>query len=84
MTTDYRTSKVGAASEKTSEEEIAGTIAKLENDLKSQAESLRKTRRDYVNGMLNETEFAQVEDKFARMLVEQRQALQNLKRALKK
>ena len=82
MTTDYRTSKVGADSEKASPAEIGKTIEGLENDLKAQAESLRRTRQDYVNGMLNESEFAQVEEKFSRMLVEQRQVLQNLRRAM--
>lgn len=84
MPTDYRTSKVGADSEKASQAEISGTIEKLENDLKAQAESLRRTRQDYVNGMLKESEFAQVEEKFSSMLVEQRQVLQNLRRALHK
>ena len=54
MTTDYRTSKVGAASEKNSDEVILNTIKKLEKELKEQAESLRQTRQDYVNGMLTD------------------------------
>jgi hypothetical protein len=84
MTTDYRTSKVGADSEKASQAEISKTIEGLENALKAQAESLRRTRQDYVNGMLKESEFAQVEEKFSKMLVEQRKELQLLRRAMLK
>ena len=82
MTTDHRTSKVGAASEKSSDEITLNTIEKLEKDLKEQAESLRQTRQDYVNGMLTDDEFAQVEARFTEMLVQQRQVLQNLRRAI--
>jgi len=84
MTTDHRTSKVGAASEKNSDEVTLNTIEKLEKDLKGQAESLRQTRQDYVNGMLTDDEFAQVEAQFAEMLVQQRQVLQNLRKSIVK
>lgn len=84
MTTDHRTSKVGAASEKNSDEVTLNTIKKLEKELKEQAESLRQTRQDYVNGMLTDDEFAQVEARFAEMLVLQRQALQNLRKSIVK
>ncbi len=52
----------------------------LEEALKKQAESLRRIRSDFVNGVINEEELKKVEDRFGQMLVEQRKILQLLRK----
>lgn len=84
MITEYRPTVLGDTEGKIIHGDPVKAIEKLERDLKEQAESLRKTRQDYVNGMLTEDEFAQVEACFEEMLVQQRQILQNLRRAANK
>ena len=84
MVTEYRPTVLGDSDGKKIHGDPVKAIEKLEKDLKEQAESLRKTRQDYVNGMLTDDEFAQVEARFEEMLVQQRQVLQNLRKAANK
>jgi hypothetical protein len=79
MGLDDRPTVLGIAELKKMDPEKA--IERLEHDLKQQAESLRKIRFDYIRGVITESEFEKVEATFQAMLLEQRQALQNLRRA---
>ena len=82
MGTDYRPTVVGSPSQKTKPAEAEKAIEKLENDLKKQAESLRKIRSDYIHGVITEAEMEKIETTFTELLMTQRQVLQNLRASL--
>lgn len=54
----------------------------LETALKQQAESLRRIRSDFVNGIISAAELEKVELRFGEMLVEQRKILQLLRKRI--
>jgi hypothetical protein len=55
-------------------------VALLEDALKQQAESLRRIRSDFINGVISAAELEKVEARFTEMLVEQRKILQLLRK----
>ena len=84
MSTEYRPNVLGTKPEKTEIADPHAAIQQMEAELKQMAESLRKTRYDYVKGMISDKEFESVEAQFAVKLAEHRQILQNLRSAVKK
>jgi hypothetical protein len=83
MPTEYRPDVLGATPTKTASADPQAVIQQMETELKQMAESLRKTRYDFVNGMISDKEFESVEAQFAAKLAEHRQILQNLRSAAK-
>jgi hypothetical protein len=81
MDTDRRPTVVGSPDKKTASIDFHDAIARLEADLKRQAESLRMTRHDFIRGVISERDLEAVEARFVEKLVEQRQILQNLRSA---
>ena len=81
MATEYRPTVVGTP-EEGKKVDPRTAIEKMENELAEMAVSMRQTRRDYVDGMLSEAELDKVEKQFMAKLVEQRNALQLLRRAV--
>ena len=81
MVTDYRPDVIGKPGETGESVDPEKAIQKMENELKQMAVSLRKTREDYVRGLLSEEQFQQVEMRFADKLKAQRNLLQLLRSA---
>jgi hypothetical protein len=82
MTNEFRPAILGALADEIKAGDPREAIAKVEKDLMESAESLRKIRSDYVNGVISEAELDQVEKEFEKRLIQQRQILQNLKKAV--
>ena len=84
MSTEYRPEVLGSAQATAHSADLQAAIQQMETELKQMAESLRKTRYDFVEGMISDKEFESVEAQFAAKLAEHRQILQNLRSAAKK
>lgn len=82
MATEFRPTTLGSLVDEIKDTDPRDAIAKVEKDLMESADSLRKTRADYVNGIISEAELNQVEKEFEKRLAQQRQILQNLKKAV--
>jgi hypothetical protein len=80
MATDYRPTVVGAPAQG-KKVDPRTAIEKMENELAEMAVSIRKTRRDYVDGMISDAELDKVEKQFMNKLTEQRNILQLLRRS---
>ena len=82
MTTDYRPEMIGSDPARIREMDPKEAVHMLENDLKMQAESLRRIRNDYIRGVISAEEMEKVEARFMDMLARQREILQLLRRRL--
>ena len=83
MATEYRPDVIGKVGETGASIDPEKAIQKMEYELKDMALSLRKTRYDYVKGLISEADFEQVEARFADKLKSQRNLLQLLRSAAK-
>lgn len=81
MTTDYRPDVLGSPGSDVNSVDPKIAIEKMEDELKEMARSMRQIRNDYVNGMITDDEFRQVESQFMDKLIEQRNILQLLRSA---
>ena len=84
MSTEYRPEVLGSVRKNPESVDPQAAIQQMETELKQMAESLRKTRYDFVQGMISDKELETVESQFAAKLAEHRQILQNLRSAAKK
>lgn len=80
MKREYRPDVLGAMPE-ICEMPPQDAIARIEKDLFAAAECMRRIRSDYVNGGISESEFNAIEKEFVDRLAQQRQMLQNLRKA---
>ena len=81
MATEYRPNVLGATGEDVKNVDPKEAIQQMETELREMAESLRKTRYDFVKGLITDEEFEKVESAFSKKLKEQRNVLQLLRRA---
>ena len=83
MTTEFRPETLGSFVNEMKDADPRDAIAKVEKDLMESADSLRKIRADYVNGIISEAELNKVEKEFEKRIVQQRQIVQNLKKSVR-
>lgn len=83
MVTNYRPDVIGKPGGGGESVDPEKAIQKMEDELRDMALSLRKTRHDYVKGLISEAEFEKVEVRFADKLKAQRNLLQLLRSAAK-
>jgi hypothetical protein len=81
MATEYRPDVLGTPGKHAEHVDPKKAIAKIEADIQKETELLRKARKDHVDGRLSAEEFKRIEAEFEKKVTEQRQVLQNLKKA---